>query len=214
MKLRYFVVDRQHQVRKASSAAVQGLWRGRHGAEALGCPAGHQLLLAGVVCDDNLIPEKVFLLRVPLLDGWFTLESQLTLQAFAMPDCVTPREAVRHHTEGWPANLAQQLAVALDVPLSSLRVPFEVGGPLFSAALMRPSPRQARRHLQLPMGKAKLRVGVVQLPGCSGWGRKAQPRVRRPARPTPAHEPLSEVGHPPRPEKFPGQAIAWGDDSR
>lgn len=148
MKLRYFVVGPQHRLRKASQAAVRGLWEGRHGADALGCPAGHELRLASVVCDDHLVPKKVFLLRVPLIEGRFTLESQLTLQIFASPDCITPREVVQHHTEGWPVNLARQLAVALDVPLAALRVPTEVGGPLFTAAVMRVSPRQALRYFR------------------------------------------------------------------
>lgn len=52
------------------------------------------------------------------------------LQAFARPECVTPREAVRHHTEGWPPDFFRQLAVALDVPVARLDVPLGVGGPL------------------------------------------------------------------------------------
>jgi hypothetical protein len=54
----------------------------------------------------------------------FTAESYLLLQAFTRSDCVTPQEAIAHHTEGWPPNFFQQLAVALDIPVAGLKVPF------------------------------------------------------------------------------------------
>ena len=145
MKLRYFVVDARGQLRRASQAAVKGLWQGCRGADALGCPAGNELRLVSVVCDDDLLPEKVYLLRLPLMGGAFTLESRLTLQLFARPDCVTPGELARHHTEGWPADFFRQLAVALDVPVAGLDVPLGVGGPLFLAAALRVTPAQAVR---------------------------------------------------------------------
>jgi hypothetical protein len=146
MKLRYFVVDAAMQLRKASQASVRGLWQGRRGAEALGCPSGKELRLVSVVCGDGLLPERVYLLRVPLTGGFFTDADSLVLQALASPDCVTPAEAIRHHTGGWPPDFFRQLAVALDVPVASLDVPFGVGGPLLAAAALRVSPGQALRH--------------------------------------------------------------------
>ena len=99
-----------------------------------------------VVCDDDLIPESVYLLRLPLTGGNFTFEDYLVLKAFVSPDCVTPAEAARHHTEGWPADFFRQLAVALDVPVAGLNVPLGVGGPLLSVAL-RGTPLRALRQL-------------------------------------------------------------------
>jgi hypothetical protein len=72
----------------------------------------------------------------------------MTLQLFSLPDCVTPEELARHHTAGWPADFFGQLAVALDVPASALGVPLGVGGPLFLAAALRVTPRQALRYLK------------------------------------------------------------------
>lgn len=148
MKLRYFVVDGCGQLRKASQGAVTGLWEGRRSAEALGCDVGTELRLVSVLCNDNLIPEKIYLLRLPLTDGRFTQEDYLTLQVFTRRDCVTAREVVQHHTDGWPRDFYHQLAVLLDVPMAQLNVPLGVGGPLFMAAAMRVTPTQAIRYLR------------------------------------------------------------------
>jgi hypothetical protein len=148
MKLRYFVVDAAGQLRKAPQAAVRGLWEGGLGADALGCPAGNELRLVSVLCDRHLLPKKVYLLRLPLTGGRFTEESRLTLHLFTRPDCVTPNELVQHHSEGWPADFFRQLAVALDVPAAGLNVPLGIGGPLFLAAKLSVTPREALRHLR------------------------------------------------------------------
>jgi hypothetical protein len=65
-----------------------------------------------------------------------------------MPDCVTPREVIEHHTAGWPRDFFTQLAVALDVPRRMLDVPLGIGGPLLTAAAMRVTPKQAIKYLQ------------------------------------------------------------------
>jgi hypothetical protein len=126
MKVRFFALDHSQQLRKVRHPVVRRLLAGRAGADALGCPAGG-LPLATVVCDDELWPRAVYLLRVPLTGGRFTPADGLTLRAFGAPDCVTPAEAARHHGAGWPADLVRQLAVALDVPVAGLAVPFGVG---------------------------------------------------------------------------------------
>src|SRR5947209_11693630 len=115
MKVRYFIVDARQQLRKASQAAVQGLWEGLHGADVLGSPARQELRLNSVVCDDDLVPKKVFFLRLPLTEGRFREENYVTLQLFARPDCVTPHEVAQYHTDGWPKNFFHQLAVVLDI---------------------------------------------------------------------------------------------------
>jgi hypothetical protein len=148
MKLRYFVVDPSGQLRKVTKAAIEGLWRGQHCADHLGCAAVNELRLVSVLCDRRLLPRKVYLLRVPLSDGWFTEANLLTLRIFSRPDCVTPREVIAHHTAGWPADFFRQLAVVLDVPVAGLGVPLGIGGPLFTAAKLRVTLREAVRYLR------------------------------------------------------------------
>jgi hypothetical protein len=148
MKLRYFVVDPCGQLRKASKAAVEGLWRGYYRADQLGCAVANELRLVSVLCDGKLLPRKIYLLRLPLSDGWFTEANLLTLRVFSRPDCVTPKEVITHHTAGWPANFFRQLAVVLDVPLTGLSVPLGIGGPLFTAAKLRVTLQQAMRYLR------------------------------------------------------------------
>lgn len=148
MKLRYFVLDDAGQVRKASQKAVGAVWEGRCRVDTLGCASKTELRLISVLCDDQLQPRTIYLLRVPLSAGQFTPENQLTLQIFTMRDCVTQREVVEHHGGGWPADLYQQLAVVLDVPVAALKVPLRVGGPLFLAAAMGVAPHQAVHFLR------------------------------------------------------------------
>jgi hypothetical protein len=148
MKLRYFFVDPQGQLQKVSQAGVQGLWKGSRRAESLGCPAVTEMRLVSVVCDEDLLPTKVFLLRLSLTNGRFAEENRLALQLFSMPDCISPNEVVAHHTQGWPQDFFRQLAVALDVPLKGLEVPLGVGGPLFAAAALCLTPQRAARYLR------------------------------------------------------------------
>jgi hypothetical protein len=148
MKLRYFAVDGSGQLRKISKAGIEGLWRGHYRADQLGCEAGSELRLVSVLCDRHLLPRKIYLLRLPLSDGWFTEANLLTLRIFSRPDCVTPREVITHHTAGWPTDFFRQLAVVLDVPLAGLSVPLGIGGPLFTAAKLRVTLREAVRFLR------------------------------------------------------------------
>ncbi len=148
MRMRYFIVDARGELRKVSQAAVEGLYEGRLRADALGCPLAQELRLVSVACDDRLLPRKCYVLRLPLSGGRFTEENYLTLRIFARSDCVTDQELFDHHTDGWPCDFFHQLAVALDVPLSGLRVPLAVGGPLFLAAAMKLTPQQALRYLR------------------------------------------------------------------
>jgi hypothetical protein len=148
MKLRYFVVDGAGVLRRVSRADVAGLWEGARSAEDLGARGTCDLRLITVLCDANLNPSKLYLLRLPLTRGRFTAEDYLTLRIFTCRDCVTRREVEEHHGAGWPSDLGRQLAVALDVPLDSLAVPLRVGGPLFVAAARGVSPQEAVRFLR------------------------------------------------------------------
>ena len=148
LKMRYFVVDAKGAFRKAPQAAVRRLWEGRLDATALGCAVGRELRLVSVVCDGDLLPQRLYLLRVPLHEGRFTEAGRLTLRMFSQPDCVTPNELVEHHTAGWPRDSIRQLAIALDVSVATLNVPVGIGGPLLLAAARGVTPRQALRYLR------------------------------------------------------------------
>jgi hypothetical protein len=148
MNLRYFIVDEQGQLRKAKKSAVESLWDGSCKADVFGCTDVTELRLVSVVCDRKLIPQKIYLLRLPLTQGQFTQENYLTLQIFTMPDCVTPHEVAKHHGGGWPKDFLRQLAIAADVPLAMLQVPIRIGGPLLLAAALRVTPDEALRYLK------------------------------------------------------------------
>jgi hypothetical protein len=148
MKIRYLVVDAEGQLRLARRADIEALWQGNGRAADLGCGAGNEIRLVSVLANNRLVPAKIFLLRLPLTQGQFTKDNYLTLRIFTMPDCVTPREVIEHHTSGWPADFFPQLAVALDVPRRMLDVPLGVGGPLLTAAALRVTPKQALRYLR------------------------------------------------------------------
>jgi hypothetical protein len=148
MKLRYLVVDDQCCLRLVRRRDVEALWKGRRAAADLGCSAEREIRLVSVLCNERLVPHKIFLLRLPLTKGQFTRENWLTLRIFTMRDCVTSREMIEHHTEGWPRDFFTQLAVAFDVPRRALDVPLGIGGPLLTAAAMRVTPKQALRYLQ------------------------------------------------------------------
>jgi len=148
MKIRYLFVDLFGQLVKVRRSMVEDLWQGNLKAEDIGSLALSELRLVSVLCDDRLLPRKIFLLRLPLSEGKFTRENYLTLQIFSRPDCVTPREVIAHHTAGWPVDFYSQLAVVLDVPRKSLNIPLGIGGPLLMAAALKMSPKQALRYLR------------------------------------------------------------------
>ena len=135
MKLRYFVLDATGQLRKARSAAVRALLDGQLGTEHFRAGGGRELGLVTAVCGDDLVPRDIYLLYVPVTKGRHTAADNLTLRAFADPECVTPAEAVAHHAGGWPRDLIRQLAVALDVPAAGLDDVLDVGGPVLVAAV-------------------------------------------------------------------------------
>jgi hypothetical protein len=135
MGLCHFAVGTAGRLFAVRPGAVRGLLAGELGAAAFGDPGGREVRLVTVERDEALWPTAVYLLRVPLTGGRFAADGYLLLRALSDPALVTPAEAERHHTAGWPADLVRQLAVALDVPVSGLAVPFAAGGPVLAAAL-------------------------------------------------------------------------------
>jgi hypothetical protein len=148
MKLRYLFVDRHGQLTVIRRPEVEALWQGHLCAEDLDGPNAHELRLVSVLCNKRLVPQKIFLLRLPLTRGYFTRANYRTLRSFSMPSRVTAQEMFAHHSEGWPPDFFSQLAVALDIPKAFLHVPLGIGGPLLMAAAMRVPPRQAARYLR------------------------------------------------------------------
>jgi hypothetical protein len=146
MQIRYFAVDQLRQLIIVPNKAFAQLWQGKIAAATLGEFGDREFPVISVICDDDLLPKKMYLLRMPLLAGHFTEESLYTLRLFSRADCVTPREAFNHHSSRWPKDLFRQLAVALDVPVAGLNVPLGIGGPLLVAATMRINPREALRQ--------------------------------------------------------------------
>lgn len=148
MKLRYLIVDGDNQLRLVPRAKVEAIWRGEAHAAEFGCTDLTELRLISVVCDRRLVPDRIFLLRIPLTDGTFTRQNYRALRSFTMPSRVTAQEVFQHHSEGWPSDFFTQLAVAFDVPRSALEVPFGIGGPLLIAAALKISPKLATRYLR------------------------------------------------------------------
>jgi hypothetical protein len=146
--LRFFAADRRGLLRKVRPRHVDAVLNGRLSAAVVGCRGVRELRLVTAVCDRRLIPRAVYLLRVPLTGGRFTAADEVALRAFASPACVTPHEAAVHHGHGWPRDLVRQLAVALDVPLAGLAVPFGAGGPVLASVAGRVPLRQAARDFR------------------------------------------------------------------
>ncbi|HZP01458.1 MAG TPA: hypothetical protein VFD30_14300 [Terriglobia bacterium] len=147
MKIRYLVLNPRGHLRRVGRAQVEAIWQGILPATALGCDA-NELRLVSVLLDRNLDPKKLFLLRVPLEGGSFTPQCCQRLCIFLRRDCVTTKEVIQHHTEGWPRDFFTQLAVVLDTPVAQLHVPMGIGGPLLVAAAMRLTPTEAVRYLK------------------------------------------------------------------
>ena len=148
MKLRYLIVDGDNHLKLIKREQVEAIWRGDVHVSQFGCDDETELRLISIVCNNRLVPRRIFLLRIALTDGYFTRRNYRTLRSFTMPDRVTTREVFQHHSDGWPRDFFTQLAVAMDVPRSMLDVPFGIGGPLLIAAALRISPRSAARYLR------------------------------------------------------------------
>ncbi|MBM3997182.1 MAG: hypothetical protein FJ303_23980 [Planctomycetes bacterium] len=148
MKMRYLLVDGENQLRLIPREHLNAIWRGRANVAEFGCTDLTELRVISVLCDNRLVPERIFLLRMALTKGYFTRRNYRVLRSFAMPSRVTAQEMFQHHSEGWPLDFFTQLAIALDVPRSALDVPFGIGGPLLVAAALRVSPAVATRFLK------------------------------------------------------------------
>ena len=69
MKLRYLIVDNQNQLKLIRRDEVEAVWRGQVPASEIGCTDLTELRLVSVVCDNDTLPERIYLLRIALTDG-------------------------------------------------------------------------------------------------------------------------------------------------
>jgi hypothetical protein len=148
MKLRYLIIDKNNQLRFIHRQEVEAVFRGDAHVAELGCGHLSELRLVSVVYGPRLLPQRIYLMRMMLTNGYFTRRNYRTLRSFTLREHVTLREAFQHHSEGWPCDFFVQLAIALDVTRGMLDVPFGVGGPLMIAAALKISPNSALRYLQ------------------------------------------------------------------
>ena len=94
MKVRYFVVDREGRLTTASQAAVKAVWDGKRDAAAFGDIAPDELRLVSVLCDDQLVPMKVFFFRLTLSAAYFTENARDSLRRMAVQQMPDPTRIV------------------------------------------------------------------------------------------------------------------------
>lgn len=149
MRLRYFVVDRDVQLRKVSQAAMEGTWSRNRSVRDLGCRVGQHLRIVTVLCDERLLPKACYLLRVAVREGVITEESRLQ----ACEAILENLSDEKHHPEatfqmaGWPHDWRRQLAVVMDVPLAMLPA-IGIGGPLLISSLLNLSVKASLRYFE------------------------------------------------------------------
>lgn len=152
MRLRFFVVDFHDRLVPVSAAKIQAVWSGARSADSLGIMTGRDLPVLTALCDDRLVPRLVFFLRLGLsqnhvTDGARHLAYEAVTLFLQDGGDDGGQEAFSMQIQGWPCDWRTQLAVVLDVPVSTLdRI--SVGGPLPVADLMGVSLRQSLRFFQ------------------------------------------------------------------
>lgn len=140
MQLRYFVIDKDGRLHKAYRATIERIWSGHRPANRLRCPLGDNLRIVTALCDENLIPQVIFLLRLGLSDGRVTdaarqLAYMTVTSVMAKNGEDSEKSAFEYQVAGWPEDWQSQLAIALDTPVSALdRI--AIGGPLPVSDLM------------------------------------------------------------------------------
>lgn len=136
MRLYYFIVDDDGQLRRTGRRLVEALWQGQCLVSELNLQLSETLRLVTVLCDDDFTPMVTYFVRLDLADGQITDESRIA--AF---EAMTIRG--RHRDDhasaqkqfaGWPSDWQRQLAIALDVTPDCINK-LGVGGPLLLSDL-------------------------------------------------------------------------------
>src|SRR5208283_2299168 len=137
MKLRFFHVE-SGIVQQANQRRVFGAWERRNPWDQ---SSGKQALkLITVVCD-GLHPVHIYLLKLPLDEGWITEEARRDSVRF-----ITAAErwgggtrkqhavwitALKEHVRAMPSDMPTQVAAAMEIPVWELmKAPLGIGGPL------------------------------------------------------------------------------------
>ncbi|MFO0948789.1 MAG: hypothetical protein U1D30_23175 [Planctomycetota bacterium] len=140
MQLRYFVIDKDGRLHKAYRATIERIWSGHRPASHLRCQLSDTLRIVTTLCDDNLVPQVVFLLRLALSEGRVTdaarqMAYMTVTSVMAKNGEDSEKSAFEYQVAGWPRDWQSQLAVALDTPVDALdRI--AIGGPLPVSDLM------------------------------------------------------------------------------
>lgn len=156
MRLRYFVIDAQSQIRQVPQSTIEGIWRGAKTLADLNLEIGAELRVITALCDSSLNPRVVFFLRLALDNGAITPQSrQLAYQTVASVISSegegNNRSAFAYQIDGWPCDWQRQLAIALDTPAKSL-TKIAIGGPLPVSDLMGVSVRESLRYFEKVAG--------------------------------------------------------------
>src|SRR3989442_917207 len=96
MNMQYLLVDGNNHLRLVHREHVEAIWRGRVQVAQFGCADPTELRLVSVMCDKRLLPQRIFLLRMALTEGYFTRRNFRALRSFAMPSRVTVREMFQY----------------------------------------------------------------------------------------------------------------------
>lgn len=135
LKLRFFTVE-QGKLTKAAQARVIGLWENKRPWMISDVC---DLRLVTVLCDCDLKPLVWHVTRVAVADGWVTEQSRQVAWTAAFHSRPSPLDKgpcqttpeIEFVLDGWPDDLARQLAIALDSPLLELQS-VGIAGPLFT----------------------------------------------------------------------------------
>jgi hypothetical protein len=138
MKLRFFFIE-SNTVQRAAQSRVLAAWERRKPWDQ--STGTQDLKLITAVCDDNLHPVHVYLLKLSLEDGWISEQSRQNSVKLIIAQerwgggNKKQRAAwiaeLRQHVQDMPPDWGNQLAAALDVPVYELvNANHTVGGPL------------------------------------------------------------------------------------
>jgi len=122
MKLIYFAVDEQNELRRAPARKLERIWSGVRSASQLGISLKDELRIVSVVHDGDFRPKVTYFLRLDLEDGWVTDDSRFrALEAVEESNRGNlEHPAVAHQLGRWPRDWRTQVAVALDVPAAEV----------------------------------------------------------------------------------------------
>ena len=73
----FVIIARTDAYGAVGGSMEEAIWRGRMHVAEFGCADWTELRLISVMCDGQLLPERIYLLRMTLTDGYFTRRNSL-----------------------------------------------------------------------------------------------------------------------------------------